>query len=116
LGEKSKLQSCPLYLQQLDPTTEKEINLITLQKHKQNLASSILRPTKKKKKKGADSKEGVDKKTTFALEINIPELVRTWLILLFPLKLSTTADLYKKRERDLGLTSAGLIMALEVQR
>jgi len=115
LGEKSKLQSCPLYLQQLDPTTEKEINLITLQKHKQNLASSILRPTKKKKK-GADSKEGVDKKTTFALEINIPELVRTWLILLFPLKLSTTADLYKNRERDLGLTSAGLIMALEVQR
>lgn len=53
---------------------------------------------------------------SFALEINIPELVLTWLILLFPLKLSTTADLYKNRERDLGLTSAGLIMALEVQR
>jgi hypothetical protein len=58
----------------------------------------------------------VDKKTTFALEINIPELVRTWLILLFPLKLSTTADLHKNRERDLGLTSAGLIMVLEVPR
>jgi hypothetical protein len=60
----------------------------------------------------------VDKKTTFALEINIPELVRSWLSLLFPLKLAATADLFKnrERERDLGLTLAGLIMALEVQR